>query len=253
MAGLRGSVLWCSLMATLLGTGACGADPAIPDSGPPDASAADGARDANEPFVLGCRSAACDLIDNGCDAGSACYYVPSDVNAPPQPRCANAGDNAAGTICSDQQQCAPGLGCDPSSRCRHYCCAPGERTGCPNGEACVLEYRDSNDQSLGVGICQVCDVCDPITAAGCATTEACYPAGNDGSCLVCTPPRVNGRIGSACSTSSDCRRGLGCAQTNPPRCAAFCSVQTNSGCGSGETCGAIGYTGLPDLGFCATP
>jgi hypothetical protein len=253
MGRLPSERLQWSVLAALLGTVGCGAEQPSSDAGPVDAASSEDAADANEPFVLGCESAACSLTTNGCDAGNACYYLPSRVNAPPQPRCRAAGDNAAGSICNDQEQCAPGLGCDPTNRCRQYCCAPGERTGCPANEACLLEFRDSNDQSLGVGICQQCDASDPITSVGCGANEACYPAGNDGSCVLCAPPRTNGRPGSACSTSSDCRPGLGCRQTNPPQCATFCSVQASSGCGTGEACTAVGYTGLPDLGFCVTP
>jgi len=245
------SVESAQLLVALLTLLACGAPQAEPDAGGPlDAATGDSATDASETIVRGCVSAACDLITNGCDAGNACYYLPRHVNASPQPRCSTAGDNTAGSICSDQERCGPGHGCDPLRRCRRYCCEPGERTGCPDGEGCVLEFRDTADQGLGVGLCQPCAVCDPITSMGCGAMEACYPAGNDGSCFACAAPRVNGRVGSTCTTSSDCRPGLGCRPAAESVCATYCSVRATSGCADTETCTAIGYTGLPDLGFC---
>lgn len=235
------------------------------DSGALDASsdatidAADSAVDARDPsdvdggIVRGCRNDVCDLIDNGCGNNRACYYLPAVTNGTPQPRCASAGDNAANTICTTQEQCAPGLGCDPGNRCRNYCCAPGSSEGCPDGQACLLEYRDNSDVSLGVGLCQDCDECDPVTSDGCASGRACYPASTDGTCRLCLTPRVNGNVGASCTTNSDCRAGLGCIGGSSPRCARFCSVSAGDGCPVSTTCTAIGYTGLPDLGFCAAP
>lgn len=219
-----------------------------------DAQAADAANDRSDAgFVIGCESAACDLIDNGCAANKACYYLPAQIGEPPQPVCAARGDNSEGSICTTQEQCAPGLGCDPSNRCRNYCCAPGESTGCPTGQACLLEFRDNDDQSLGVGQCQACDACDPIDSNGCGTGQGCYPATSDGACTLCTTPRVNGNVGATCSTSSDCRPGLGCIGSATPRCAKFCSVAGGDDCNGSETCRAIGYTDLPDLGSCQAP
>lgn len=232
---------------------------AATDSAVADASAfTDAARDAridnSDPgFQRGCMSVQCDLIDNGCDNGQACYYLPSQLNGVPQPRCAAAGDNAASTICTNQEQCAPGLGCDPGNRCRNYCCAPGETAGCPDGQACLVEFRDGNDQSLLVGLCQDCDNCDPVSSEGCDNGEACYPVSNDGACRLCITPRDNGNVGASCTTNSDCRAGLGCLATTPPTCARFCSVTTGTGCSGDATCVAIGYTGLPNLGFCEAP
>jgi hypothetical protein len=231
---------------------------AVLDAAQDAAEAADATHDADGPtvdggIVRGCQSPACDLIDNGCGGNRACYYLPTVSNGTPQPRCVTAGDNAAGTVCSTQEQCAPGLGCDPSNRCRNYCCAVGTGDGCPQGEACLVEYRDSNDESLGVGLCQECDACDPVTSDGCDVGRACYPATSDGACRLCLAPRVNGNVGAVCTTHSDCRVGLGCLGGTPQRCARFCSVATGDGCEVGDTCTAIGYTGLPDLGFCPTP
>ncbi len=236
------------------------------DSGSNDAAATDAAADATRDadrdagnadvdgsIVRGCQSAACDLIDNGCGGNRACYYLPAVTNGTPQPRCATAGDNAENTICSTQEQCAPGLGCDPANRCRNYCCDVGSSEGCPQGQACLLEYRDSADESLGVGLCQECDVCDPVTSDGCDVGRACYPATAEGDCRLCLAPRANGNVGSTCTTHSDCRIGLGCLGASPQRCARFCSVATGDGCSGGDVCNAIGYTGLPDLGFCTTP
>lgn len=280
MIAVRTIALWL-LLASLNGCEGCdcSADHHLEDAAAADATSGDGAlnddsgsldasgdaadvtdagTDATaEPldasYALACQGSECNLVTNGCDTGEACYFLPPQVNEQAEPMCFAAGDNGPGTICSGQEQCAPGLGCDPANRCRNYCCAPGETYGCPNGQACLVEFRDGNDQSAGVGLCQDCDVCDPVTSVGCAGNQACYPASNDGACQLCLTPRSNGNIGASCTTSSDCRRGLGCALFDPPQCAKFCSVSAGTGCNAGQTCDAIGYTGLPDLGFCTSP
>jgi len=198
--------------------------------------------------VASCQGVECHLIDNGCGASNrACYFLPPGVGQDPEPTCAAAGDNGPGTVCTSQQQCAPGLGCDPTNRCRNYCCDPGYSAECPNGQACLVEYRDTTDQSLGVGLCQDCDECDPTSGDGCANNLACYPASFDGACRLCLPPRTNGNVAAACTTHSDCRSTLGCDGTE---CRRFCGVAAGTECGASERCVAIGYTGLPDLGFC---
>lgn len=279
---MNGRAGWAGCWLLLIAVGGVGCDCSTTDGGAADATTADAqhsdarldassdddahvrtdaATDAAMAFdasgtrhdgaVSGCQGVLCHLIDNGCSASNAaCYFLPPATGQDPEPRCAVAGDNGPGTVCTSQQQCAPGLGCDPTNRCRNYCCDPGSSAECPDGQACLVEYRDNSDESLGVGLCQDCNECEPTSGAGCTNDRACYPASFDGACRLCLPPRTDGNLGDACTTHSDCRSTLGC---DGSACQRFCAVAAGSQCGGSDQCVAIGYTGLPDLGFCRSP
>lgn len=123
-----------------------------------------GVDDAGVTVRATCGGELCDLLSStSCEhADEGCLFLISDPDPLPFAQCQPVGDVLEGEACTSSYDCAPGLDCTSdgsAGTCRNYCCKLGHRSGCPSGQACVLELLDGNGASTGVGLCDVCDTC----------------------------------------------------------------------------------------------
>jgi hypothetical protein len=141
--------------------------------------------------------------------------------------CGAAGDKNVSEACAPGE-CALG----------HTCTAPPSNIGGPN--VCFEFCQDDMDCSAPGGQCiftlpgdnvKLCSQnCDPISDQGCAETSMkCYLLTNNQTMLQLTSCGAAGAglEGSACSTPSDCGKGLMCVNdpnTMATTCRTWCAV-----------------------------
>ncbi len=243
-------------------------------------TAGDAGSDGGEPDsgeLSGCSAGECDLLQaDSCGEDSACRFLLREQGNVPEAQCIGAGQGAEGDDCFGNSDCGPGLDCtvecDPEARdctaranagrCRAYCCSVNKTAGCPDGQACLIELLDLNDESTGVGLCDICDGCDPLVENDCGNRGGCYPipdenTGSISSCFLCLGRTEDLEEGAPCGSAAECRPGLGClnvgVQTNT--CTRFCDLASGAaGCDSGDECqdllGAASRDG--SLGICVS-
>lgn len=207
-----------------------------------------------------CPMGECDLLDNGCASGQACYFLAAMAGGTPMPVCQPAGTTAVGGNCMTYADCAAGSFCDARAagmmgKCRKYCCGESDE-GCPMGTSCSVQFTDAMGMPLGVGYCAGGDSCDPVEQTGCTGDEGCYLNGPSGA-VICIESAGDKMEGESCSAANDCAPGMGCFSTmmgGSTNCVKFCdTMDMMPGCTGGKTCQAAGVPMQPRLGVCVMP
>jgi hypothetical protein len=191
----------------------------------------DGDAGTDRPDTTGCIAelgGACNVVEQcGCGSGQRCVlgsYAEECVTAGTLPEgasCAYSDDCAAGKMC------LPGL--DEEPVCMQFCYDDGD---CPTGRPCLLPLMDG----AGYMVCAPPgDGCDPFTATGCSSGDACMvmPGGPDTA--YCLPAGVV-PPGGDCSYDG-CAVGAGCYAVDAygtPACWQYCDLG-----GTGPDCSAV--------------
>lgn len=196
-----------------------------------------------------CSSEICDLIvADSCGEDQACrFLLPIGESITPFAQCQPAGTKLEGEPCSSTAECGPGLDCtvecdtdtqdcaaeENRGYCRSYCCALNSTSHCPREQACLIELTDGEGRGTGVGLCDLCDNCNPLMAEDCDYGRGCYPLPDVDSeeisfCFLCMTSDPGLSEGARCDTANECKPGLGCFSIDrqPNRCTRFCDLKS---------------------------
>jgi hypothetical protein len=151
----------------------------------------------------------CDVLLQDCDAGSGCYD-------PDVPVCLPSGGAALAAPCVDDEDCAPGLGCDTvgaTPLCSPYC-DPADDTAalacaalCPGAFAEFVALEGMSFVTVGAQCFagSGTGTCDPLAqdcagGLGCYGRESttCQAAGSTAQGQTCFP------LGAVCEPGSEC-------------------------------------------------
>ena len=209
-----------------------------------------------------CVTNSCELFDSGgCQGDELCAPAFGEVRNAAGVMIglclAPTGSLTAGTACTVNTQCLPGLAC-VDGECQRLCDVQAATSGqgaCGAGDA-SLPLID-----LTVGVC-VRDECDPFDAAACPSGEVCVATSFVPSLITgtCETPGTK-QVAEACSgwASADCAAWLICLGDGAGGafCWPSCDPQAAAGstyvCGAGQTCFGIGTTdgaAAENIGYC---
>lgn len=200
-----------------------------------------GAGDGGELIFPGC-----DPASATCGAGMTCGVdCAAQMGA-----CIAAGAGPAGSLCTQNADCAPGTQCftysGPQScqvrSCLKFChtdadCgAPGSGSLCQGQVPCMV---GGSTVITGYHTCTF--ACDPRGTAttGCPAGLHCFVVGdNDAVDCACTEASRTKQEGQPCALGLDCAPGLICNQmAGTSICRKVCRRSDNgSDCGAGQTC-----------------
>ncbi len=202
--------------------------------------------------------------DDACPDGEVCALVPvgDGLEALCSPQ---VGDLPAGSLCSDDAQCASGacFGND-IQRCLGIC---NEGDGCQPGNTACVEVNfliDDNDtpDNTDDDVTAPFNICDWSEGtqqacqsnAQCGGGEICTLGTDDNDALgkFCRPAWGAGVAAAACTVDNDCQSGI-CLEADGI-CLGACAV--DSDCLGDNLCAAVPLSNEPDaetLDLCVTP
>jgi hypothetical protein len=213
--------------------------------------------DSSNPFAAlcggGCMSdggaLGCSLADPNDPSGPrvSCQVVPEPDG--PKAVCMTAGSKAAGEVCVEASNCAPGLGCVAIGAgvnvCSAYCCNDAE--ACPTGTYCApmpMAEDSSSPEPVQIPVCIPPTECTLLDDSGCPDGLTCAIVRADGT-TSCVPPG-EGELDEPCP----CAAGFVCAK-ELNECMQLCHAGSNTDCPSGMICQS-GSQGVPaSFGICA--
>ena len=184
------------------------------------------------------------VLQCGCAAGERCILGAELVE-----ECVPAGTAPIDSLCGDspddcvaQNQCF-GTG-TMDQRCRQFCY---EDTDCPAEYLCADEVAGVT----AYRVCRTPpDSCDVFTGTGCPTGEACIIDPTPSTHPVECAAAGTGEPGVACDGVGDCRIGTACYTTDGATylCYEYCDLAaTAHPCPAGLACGSFGH---PTIGVC---
>jgi hypothetical protein len=169
------------------------------------------------------------------------------------------GVKGADEACSSDDECQPGMLCQPDS-CLPMCCPDTDEPCMDDGGTCTLQLSFNGTDKF-VMVCAFSQSCTLFQPDTCPDGEDCHPEDTSQGIAKCHPPAPRpADVGEACAFINSCADSVWCNAT----CIRLCDVTTwqnepapepgLGGCPAGETCNPAGFGGaFANVGTCDMP
>jgi hypothetical protein len=177
--------------------------------------------------------------------GGDCFYV-DEWAFDTRPVDGGACESAEECPNEATQVCEPDTGtCGP-----YQCSLTFDPPFCDQGEVCLSQLFDPDQNVSGAAIGACYRECDPASPAGCDAGQICRPLGPTQAFGVCVATGA-AAIGESCTPrdiSTECVAGAVCTG-EPGKCARICHFLTpKAGCDAGRYCALSNLCELPETG-----